>query len=189
MKTLHKTLLALVAGSVMTAGANAAVYQSTNTAYTGQPYVGIKAGQFRTDMSTRDADNQTAYGAYVGYNFTPSWGAEVEYLDSSKEDVKINGVKVNEVSTNTAGVYGTYKYNFPASNVYAKGKLGFAQTQVDSGYDKQDETGIAGGVGLGYNLAPNAALEAEYSRLPSVDLARGNSVDTDLWTIGAHYKF
>ena len=176
MKTLNKTLLALIAGTVVTAGANAALYQTNTVGYTGQPYVGVKAGQFNTDADRVDADNQTAYGVYAGYNFTPNFGAEVEYVDSSKEDLKVNGMKRGEISTNTAGLYGTYKYQFPASNVYAKGKLGVAQTQVDVGNDK-------------YNLSPNASLEAEYTRLPSVDVMNNDSVDTDLVTVGAHYKF
>ena len=91
-------------------------------------------------------------------------------MQKSKEDLKYRGTKVGEISTNTAGLYGTYKYQFPASNVYAKGKLGIAQTQVDFGDDKYDESGLAGGVGLGYNLSPNASVEAEYTRLPSVDV-------------------
>lgn len=189
MKTLNKTLLALVAGTVVTAGTNAALYQTNTTGYTGQPYVGVKAGQFNTDVDSLDADNQTAYGVYAGYNFTPNFGAEVEYVDSSKEDLKYSGTKVGEISTNTAGLYGTYKYQFPASNVYAKGKLGIAQTQVDDGDDKYDESGLAGGVGLGYNLSPNASVEAEYTRLPSVDVTNNVSVDSDLVTVGAHYKF
>lgn len=189
MKTLNKTLLALIAGTVVSAGANAALYQTNTVGYTGQPYVGVKAGQFNTDVDRLDTDNQTAYGVYAGYNFTPNFGAEVEYVDSSEEDLKLSGTKVGEISTNTAGLYGTYKYQFPASNVYAKGKLGFAQTQVDDSYDKYDESGLAGGVGLGYNLSPNASVEAEYTRLPSVDLSDNSSIDSDLMTIGAHMKF
>ena len=50
MKTLNKTLLALIAGTVVTAGANAALYQTNTVGYAGQPYVGVKAGQFNTDI-------------------------------------------------------------------------------------------------------------------------------------------
>lgn len=44
MKTLQKTLLALAAGSLLSMGAQAAV--SYGNGYTGQPYVGVKVGQF-----------------------------------------------------------------------------------------------------------------------------------------------
>lgn len=182
MKTLNKTLLALVTGTLMTAGANAALYTNT-TGYVGQPYVGVKAGQFNFDVA--DADKPTAYGVYGGYNFTPNFGAEVEYVGSSKADYNVGGVKVDEYKAQTIGAYGTYRYNMPASPIYAKGKLGFAQTKFDSAnFNDSDETGIAGGLGLGYNVSPNMSLEAEYDMLPSV-----KDVDANLWTIGAHMKF
>ena len=41
-----------------------------------------------------------------------------------------------------AVLYGTLNIKFPASNVYAKGKLGVAQTQVDFGNDKYDGSGL-----------------------------------------------
>lgn len=185
MKALNKTLLALLATTAMTAGANAALYTNTGTAtYAGQPYVGVKAGQFNVDAD--NADNPTAYGVYGGYNFTPNFGAEVEYMGSSDADLGTDST----LNAQTVGAYGTYRYNFPASPVYAKGKLGFAQTKLKaenkagtSSYEA-DDTGVAGGVGLGYNFAPNMSVEAEYAMLPSVE-----DVDTNLWTIGAHYKF
>ena len=131
MKTLNKTLLALIAGTVVTAGANAALYQTNTVGYTGQPYVGVKAGQFNTDADRVDADNQTAYGVYAGYNFTPNFGAEVEYVDSSKEDRKVNGTRKEVKLALTPLVYMVLiNIQFPASNVYAKGKLGVAQTKL-----------------------------------------------------------
>ena len=45
-----------------------------------------------------------------------------------------------------------YKYQFPASNVYAKGNLGFAQTKLILVMINMMSQGLAGGVGLGYNL-------------------------------------
>ena len=182
MKTLNKTLLALIAGTVVTAGANAALYQTNTVGYAGQPYIGLKAGQFNVDDV--DGDNPVAYGIYGGYNFTPNFGAEVEYVGSSDADLDGGG----DYNAQTLGAYGTYRYNFPTSSVYAKAKLGFAQTKLEASYANEsydeDDTGIAGGVGLGYNLSPNTAVEAEYAILPSV-----NDTDTNLWTIGAHMKF
>ena len=57
----------------MTAVQNAAFTKTNTVGYTGQPYVGVsKQGQFNTDADRVDADNQTAYGVYAGYNFTPT---------------------------------------------------------------------------------------------------------------------
>lgn len=194
MKTFTKTLLALTAGTLMTAGANAALYQTTNTGVAGQPYVGVKAGQYNTDISGDGIDSKkpTAYGIYAGYQFDPQFGAEIDYMNSDKADVDYNGVKVGTIKDQTIGAYGTYKYNFAATPVYGKAKLGIAQSKIkaeasSAGYSYKNDsskTSAAGGLGLGYNVTPNVALEAEYNFLPKIE-----DVKTDAWTIGAHVKF
>lgn len=188
MKTLNKTLLALLATSAVSVGANAALYNSTGVA--GQPYVGIKAGQSQVDID--GADKPTAYGIYGGYQFDPAWGAEVEYVGSNKADLKDGSTKVGTIESQTFGGYGTYKYGIPNTALYAKGKLGVAQSKLkvkdtlDNVNYKADasKTGVAGGLGLGYNLSPMVAVEAEYAFSPKVE-----DIKTDAWTIGAHMKF
>ncbi|GAA0324497.1 porin family protein [Psychrobacter aestuarii] len=176
MKTLQKTLLALTAGSLMTVGAQAAV--SYGNGYTGQPYVGAKVGQFDVDVD--GADDPTAYGVVAGYNFDPNFGMEAEYVGS--DDADFRG---GDIDAKTYGAYGTYRYALPNTGIYAKGKLGVAKTEVEgttalnSRYES-DDTSLAGGVGLGYNVNPNFGVEAEYDML-------GN--DKDLMTIGANLKF
>ncbi|WP_296236912.1 porin family protein [Psychrobacter sp. UBA5136] len=178
MKTLQKTLLALAAGSLLSVGAQAAI--AYGSGYTGQPYVGVKVGQF--DLDVNGADDPTAYGVYGGYNFDPNFGIEAEYVGSDDADY-YNG----DIDAKTYGAYGTYRYAFPNTGLYAKGKLGVARTEVEAsnttlnafnGTDK--DTSLAGGVGLGYSVNPNFSVEAEYDKLGS---------DADLMTVGAHLKF
>ncbi len=178
MKTLQKTLLALAAGSLLSMGAQAAV--SYGNGYTGQPYVGAKVGQF--DLDYAGADKPTAYGGYAGYNFEPNFGMEAEFVGSDDADYR-----GGDIDAKTYGAYGTYRYGFPNTGLYAKGKLGVARTEVDrsnttfasdSGSDK--DTSLAGGVGLGYSVNPNFSVEAEYDKLGS---------DADLMTVGAQLKF
>lgn len=178
MKTLQKTLLALAAGSLLSMGAQAAV--SYGNGYTGQPYVGAKVGQF--DLDVDGADEPTAYGVYAGYNFDPNFGMEAEFVGSDDADYR-----GGDINAKTYGAYGTYRYAFPNTGLYAKGKLGVARTEVeasnttlglDNGTDK--DTNIAGGVGLGYSVNPNLSVEAEYDMLGS---------DADLMTVGAQLKF
>ena len=176
MKTLQKTLLALAVGSLVSVGAQAAV--SYGSGYVGQPYVGIKAGQF--DLDLNGADKPTAYGVYAGYNFDPNFGMEVEYLGSDDADY-YNG----DVDAKTYGAYGTYRYTFPNTALYAKGKLGVAKTEVEGKNTltqnfSDSDTSLAGGVGLGYSVNPNFSVEAEYDKLGS---------DVDLMTVGAQLKF
>lgn len=181
MKTLQKTLLALVAGSLMSVGAQAAVN------YAGQPYVGIKAGKFMVDAD--GLDDPTAYGIYAGYNFDPNFGAEVEYVGSSDTDIDTGSSAVKaEYDLKTYGAYGTYRYQFPNTGLYAKGKLGFAKAEINAsastvGYSdsvSDSDSGIAGGIGLGYNFNPNMSVEAEYDYVAE---------DIALLTVGANFKF
>lgn len=177
MKMLQKTLLALAAGSLLTVGAQAAV--SYGNGYTGQPYVGAKVGKF--DLGESGAKDPTAYGVVAGYNFDPNFGIEAEYVGSDDANY-YNG----DVDAKTYGAYGTYRYGFPNTGLYAKGKLGIAETKVkgssvlpNASIDSS-KTSLAGGVGLGYNVNPNFGIEAEYDRLSS---------DANLMTIGANLKF
>ena len=180
MKTLQKTLLALAAGSLLSMGAQAAV--SYGNGYTGQPYVGVKVGQF--DLDVDGADKPTAYGVYGGYNFDPNFGIEAEYVGSDDADY-YNG----DIDAKSYGAYGTYRYQFPNTGLYAKGKLGVAKTEIEGNYlvkdaerksISQSDTSLAGGVGLGYSVNPNFSVEAEYDKLGS---------DVDLMTVGAQLKF
>lgn len=178
MKTIQKTLLTLLAASIFSVSAQAAVSMGE-----GQPYVGLKAGQFQLDDS--DLDEPNALGIVAGYNFTPALGMEVEYVGSSEESVTVSGVDL-DYDFKTYGLYGTYTYAFPNTAIYAKGKLGVAKTEFSaeaSDFDASSddsESGLAGGLGLGYLVTPNIAVEGEYAWLAS---------DVGLMTLGATYKF
>lgn len=181
MKLLQKTLLTLVAGTLLSVSAQAAMN------YAGQPYVGIKAGKFMVD--TDGLDDPTAYGVYAGYNFDPKFGAEIEYVGSSDTDIDTGNRIKAEYDLKTYGAYGTYRYQFPNTGLYAKGKLGFAKAEVNasvndvfgnSGSASGSDTGVAGGIGLGYNFNPNMGIEAEYDYVAE---------DIALLTIGAQLKF
>lgn len=177
MKTLQKTLLTLAAGSLLAVSAQAAV--GYGSGYTGQPYAGVKVGQFDLDRS--GTDDPTAYGVYAGYNFDPNFGMEVEYVGSDDADYRNTG----EVDAKTYGAYGTYRYAFPNTALYAKGKLGLAKTKVEGtgagvANFSDSDTSLAGGVGLGYAVNSDFSVEAEYDMLGS---------DANLMTIGAQLKF
>lgn len=187
MKTLNKTLLALLATSAVSVGANAALYNNATTGYAGQPYIGIKGGQIMVD----DADSAAAFGGTIGYQFDPAWGVEADYVGSTDADTDTSGLEYN---AKTYGAYGTYKYGFVNSPMYVKGKLGVAKSEVEvnakdsnAGFTA-DKTGVAGGLGLGYNVSPNMALEASYDILPKAEYEDADT-KVDMWSIGANYKF
>ena len=182
MNTLQKALIALSVGSLLSVSAQAAVN------YAGQPYVGVKVGKFLVD--TDGLDDPTAYGIYAGYNFDPNFGAEIEYVGSSDTDVDTGVIGVNaEYNLKTYGAYGTYRYQFPNTGLYAKGKLGFAKAEIDASLsdvlgntisESDSDSGVAGGIGLGYNFNPSMSVEAEYDYVAE---------DITLLTLGAHIKF
>ena len=176
MKTLQKALLAAVVGSVLSVSAQAAVSMGE-----GQPYVGAKVGAFMVDEDA--LDDLTAYGVVAGYEFTPAFGMEAEYVGSRDKTVDIAGVDV-DYNLKTYGLYGTYKYGFPNTSLYAKGKLGLAKAEVEAetaGASASDsDSGLAGGIGLGYNFTPNVAVEGEWAYVAE---------DVSLLTIGGTYKF
>ena len=181
MKTLQKTLLTLVAGTFLSMGAQAAVSDMA-----GQTYVGAKVGAFMPDDSGLDnLDNATAYGVYGGYNFNDKFGAEIEYIGSSDADLTVEGFD-GEYNLETFGAYATYRYQFANAPVFAKAKLGIANAEVEvnvaGGSASDDDTAIAGGLGLGYQATPNVDLLAEWALI-------GGDIDTDLLTVGASYKF
>ncbi|WFF38933.1 porin family protein [Moraxella nasibovis] len=180
MKTLNKAILALGASSILAMSANAAI--TYGSAAAGQPYVGVKVGQIDVDGLPSKA---TAYGVYGGYNFDQNFGAEVEYVGSETKGYS-EGLANYEYDAKTYGAYGTYRYHFNNTPVYAKGKLGIAKTEVeDKGVNvnytsSSDKTSLAGGVAVGFNATPNFGIEAGYNYL---------NADASMWGVGAHLKF
>lgn len=181
MKTLNKAILALATSSVLAVSANAAVSYGANGV--GQPYVGVKVGQIDVDVDGANADKATAYGIYGGYNFDRNFGIEAEFLGTDDADLTAGNAK-GEYDAKTYGAYGTYRYQFAGTPVYAKGKLGVAKTDVQSTSGNivldKDKTSVAGGVGLGFQPTANFGIEAGYNYL---------NADANMWGVGAHLTF
>ena len=191
MNTLQKALIALSIGSLMSVSAQAALN------YAGQPYAGVKIGQYSPDDAEDDA---FSYGVYGGYKFTPEFGLEAEYLTTSDTDAFEDSFEKSEYNADVYGLYATYDYAFPNTAVYAKGRLGVAKNEIDVDYtDKLDasenesfsmsDTGVAGGLGLGYNVSPMASVEVMYNFYPTIDFDDGEDLDANGVTLGAHFKF
>ena len=199
MNTLQKSLIAIAAGSLLSVGAQAAVYGTG--AYVGQPYVGAKIGQYNPDVNDADVEKAMSYGVYGGYKFVNNFGVEGEYLTTNKADAdkETKSFKA-EYSADVLGLYGTYDYAFPNTGVYAKGRLGVAKNKIeveetDKAKNHSDtvslsDTGVAGGLGVGYNITPNASIEGMYNFYPKIDGKDGaDDIKSNGLTVGAHFKF
>jgi len=191
MNTLQKALLVLSVGSLMSVSAQAALN------YAGQPYAGVKIGQYSPDEAEDDA---VSYGVYGGYKFTPEFGIEAEYLTTSDTDAYEDRFEKSEYSADVYGVYGTYDYTFPSTALYVKGRLGVAKNEIEveitdkvsSVFNESfsvSDSGVAGGLGLGYNITPMASIEAMYNFYPTIEFDDGEDLDSNGITLGAHFKF
>lgn len=162
-------------------GANAAITYGSNNA--GAFYAGAKVGQVNADIT--GASKALNYGVYGGYNLDSNFGAEVELLTSQDKKYTLNE-QGREYNVGSFGAYGTYRYHFGNVPVYAKGKLGFAKTNLDDQstdgayINKSDKMTLAGGVAVGYNLGESLGVEAGYSYL---------STDVSNLAVGAHFIF
>ena len=191
MKVLQVTVLALATASLLSVSAQAAVN------YAGQPYIGAKVGQYSPDID--DVDDATSYGIYGGYKMANNFGVEAEFLGTGDTDSYEDAISREEYSAKTYGLYGTYDYVFPTTSLYAKGRLGIAKNEVTVTdtfklTNTSDEynlsgTGIAGGLGLGYNITPMASIEAMYNIYPSIEAEDNDDIDVSGITLGAHFKF
>ena len=191
MNTLQKALIALSVGSLVSVSAQAAVN------YAGQPYAGVKVGQYSPDADVDD--DAVSYGVYGGYKFTPEFGVEAEYLTTGDTDSFNDRFEKAEYSADVYGLYGTYDYTFPNTGLYAKGRLGIAKNKIEAEYtDKLDasqneslshsDTGVAGGLGLGYNISSMVSIEAMYNIYPQVE-DEFEDISVSGVTLGAHFKF
>ncbi|GAB2509147.1 porin family protein [Microbulbifer agarilyticus] len=126
---------------------------------TGEGFFGPVAGLMSVDV---DGDNPFNAGFRGGYTWNSGWGIEAE-LTRSLSDGAYYDV---DYSINTFGVYGTYR---SAGQLYFKGKLGYLSETVnfDESYwsdsHKESDTGLSAGAGLGFHMARNAYVEAEYT--------------------------
>lgn len=183
MKTSIKTLLAVAVASLFAINANAGVSYGS-AAGSLSPYIGVKAGQFNPGIDK--AKDATVYGVYGGMNFDQNFGVEGEYASTEDKDyTNAQGIARN-YKAKTYGLYGTYRYNFVSTPVYAKAKLGLAKTEVTDkakigiNTKETDKTSIAGGVGIGVKATDNFGVEATYNYLNG---------DDKMWGVGAHVNF
>lgn len=180
MKLFTKVALVVATSAAFATAAQAANFGALST---GNAYVGVKAGQYLVDVDGLSDDTPTAYGAYAGYNFDQNFGVEAEYVRSGDADL-VSGYA--EYNLQHAGLYGTYRYQFNNTPIYAKAKLGFANAKIEvtdlttNSSDSESDSGLAGGVALGYKPVQNVGVELAFDYIAQ---------DVNAVTLGAHFAF
>ncbi|MBB3048968.1 opacity protein-like surface antigen [Litorivivens lipolytica] len=119
-------------------------------------FVGIKTGNMDIDSSIFDAD--APLGIVFGYQGQSGAGVEVEY-NRADVDFVING-RAYTADFKTLALYGTYRSE---GDAYFKGKLGILREDLENDFVSMDDSGLSGGIGLGFRLGEAASLELEYT--------------------------
>ena len=145
-------------------------------------YVGVKGGTMMVDLS--EYDDASSLGVLLGYRITDdssgSVAVEAEFTNSSSSDITVLG-KTGNWDINTFAGYLTYR---TPGNLYLKGKIGFLNEDINvnivganiSGSD----SGLSIGVGGGWKLGTNAALELEYTVIEQ---------DINFLSLGVNFSF
>lgn len=152
------------------------------TAQSENYYVGLKAGSMLTRLD--GFDNSANGGVTLGYAFGDYNNAaaiEAEYTGSlSDGDINIGGAK-GKWKVDTFALYGAYRFG---GDLYGKVKIGYLNERASAsgpgGTFSGTDNGASIGLGAGWKLAPQMAIEAEYTRIES---------DVDFLSVGFNYLF
>ena len=179
---IRASLLLAIAGVFVSAPASA------------QWYVGAGAGSAQAKLDSNGAvqgnDSREASGKiFGGYQFTPNWGIEGQYVYLGKYDFS------------SAGGGGSYKPEswgmaatgtIPlANNFYLMGKLGAAFNRLsDSNFGGDNKTDVLAGVGVGYNFNANWGIRVEYENFGKITKNNnGGDIKGENWAVSAKYSF
>lgn len=146
-------------------------------------YAGVGAGQSMIDEDIAD-DEDTAFQAFGGYQFTPYFGLEAAYTDFGGVDLRAGPGEL-EADTVSLVAVGTLPFTEKFSG-YAK--AGFHSWDAEAnvpgvGGVDDDGTDPTYGLGLQYRFTDRVALRGEYSRFEMED------VDTDLAQVQVRFDF
>jgi len=123
------------------------------------PYFGAKGGFMDADAGGHD--KALAAGGIIGYRFFDdnrgSGSLEVD-LSTTLKDGDIDGG--GDWDAMVLGAYFAYR---SVGEVYFKGKVGFADQDVDGTGSVEDDTNVSFGIGGGWQINRKAALEVEYT--------------------------
>jgi OOP family OmpA-OmpF porin len=155
---MKKLLMAAAVAAALVAGQASA-----------QMYLGAGAGSSKTD------NREDSWKLYGGYQFNPTWGAELGYND-------LGQYRGADVESWTLAGTGTMPLNERWSLL---GKLGVAMNRPQSA-GLSDRTDLLMGLGVGYTLSRNVGLRLEYEDFGKMAKngigsdSRGNNVSLSL---------
>ncbi len=123
-------------------------------------YLGVNAGPMLIDGA--GFDDPINAGVTIGKEWSVGAGdigVQGEFTTTINDGSFVAFPYVYDVSINTQAVYGAFR---TAGPVYLIAKAGLLREEVDIGGYSSTDTGLAGGIGLGFSLGV-AQLELEYT--------------------------
>jgi len=192
------------------AALTAACLMTPAQAQTPGSYAGIGVMSVATDNASDFAsaiygasgsgdDSTNGLKIYGGYVFPNRFGIEAGYYDLGSYDVRGFGILQDEFKVSAFAVSGTYTLPMGAS-FDAIFKLGLAFTSADytcvtgcgGAFVNTSESGAAGllGAGVGWRVAPNFTLRADFEVFSGVPhAAGGQDVDYDYTAFSVSGQF
>ncbi len=126
----------------------------------GQMYIGVKAGSFLVDLD--GADDPEPFGVQLGYDFGQNLSLEFEYNTGSADYTGFGSTV--DMDLTTMAIYATFRSE---GQGYFLTKIGFLKEELElsnaSASENIDDTGLSYGIGGGFKLGDQFALEAEYT--------------------------
>ena len=153
---------------------------SPSTADVGDVSASVKVGQARVsafdDLAGVSADEDTAFGVNVGYEFAPNWSAEAEYVSG---EVEVTGPAGSlDVDVVSIAAYAAYRSSGAG---YFVGRIGYVSLDLSAPeIPSETETGLSYGFGGGYRATPELSFELDYTIVEE---------DTDWLLVSARYHF
>ena len=182
---------------ILTACAIAAATLTAAPAFA-QGYVGFGAGSSKISGAdsgtfTGGNTNKSLVKIFGGFQFTPNWGAELQYSDLGKRDISNAGVPVGSFTTSQYSIAGTG--TLPLSSGFSLlGKLGVSANRVNApagALSSSNNTSAMIGIGASYSFTPALSLRVEYEDFGKVATiaANGSTVRANAYSISLKYGF
>lgn len=163
-----------------------------------QGYAGIGFGSSKIsgfDTGTLSGGN-TSKGLikiYGGYQFTPTWGAEVQYSDLGKRDLTNAGAAAGSTSASQFSIAGTG--TLPLSSGFSLlGKLGVSGNRINTSSavvtGNSNSSGLLVGIGAAYSITPALSARLEYEDYGTMGkLNNGSTVRANGYSLSLKYAF
>ncbi|MDB5803379.1 MAG: hypothetical protein JWN73_701 [Betaproteobacteria bacterium] len=204
-------MAAAIAGAFVAAPASAQWYAGAGIG-AGRAKLGtVSATSGTTTVSTTGGSSTDTSGKiFGGYQFTPNWGLEAQYVYLGKTNF---GVAANVPGVSGGGSYKADSFDVAATgtiplpnNFYLLGKLGAAFNHVNGGnicatgpggtacanLGNGNKTDLYAGLGGGYNFNAHWGIRLEYENFGKMTKNNGGSggdIKGDNWAVNVKYAF